>query len=145
MRLGRARNGRRQSLITSAAFGIGLAMTLLAGCGKPGAGLGGPAAGVRPSAVPVVTAVATVQPLGTIIEALGTARSNESVDITSKSSNTVTAIVFHEGEFVGCTMCVIHTHIGHSWAFGLSSRVARGRPARASAVPAVRSTVRPSR
>lgn len=45
----------------------------------------------------VVTATATVQPLGIEIEAVGTTRANESVEITSKASNVVTAIRFAEG------------------------------------------------
>lgn len=51
-------------------------------------------------AVEVVTAEATTQPLGVEIEAVGTARANESVDVTSKTSNTVTAIRFEEGDRV---------------------------------------------
>ena len=51
-------------------------------------------------AVEVVTVDATMQPLGVEIEAVGTARANESVDVTSKTSNTVTAIRFEEGDRV---------------------------------------------
>jgi membrane fusion protein, multidrug efflux system len=51
-------------------------------------------------AVEVVTAEATMQPMGVEIEAVGTARANESVDVTSKTSNTVTAIRFEEGDRV---------------------------------------------
>lgn len=51
-------------------------------------------------AVEVVTVAATMQPLGVEIEAVGTARANESVDVTSKTSNTVTAIRFEEGDRV---------------------------------------------
>jgi membrane fusion protein (multidrug efflux system) len=51
-------------------------------------------------AVEVVTAEATTQPMGVEIEAVGTARANESVDVTSKTSNTVTAIRFEEGDRV---------------------------------------------
>lgn len=47
--------------------------------------------------VNVVTVAAAMQPLGVEIEAVGTARANESVEVTSKSSNTVTAIRFQEG------------------------------------------------
>ena len=38
--------------------------------------------------------------LGVEIEAVGTARANESVDVTSKASNTVVAIRFNEGDLV---------------------------------------------
>jgi len=47
--------------------------------------------------VDVVTAVAVVKPMGLQIEAVGTAYANESVDVTSKTSNTITAIRFDEG------------------------------------------------
>lgn len=50
--------------------------------------------------VDVVTVAATMQPLGIEIEAVGTARANESVEVTSKTSNTVTAIRFEEGDRV---------------------------------------------
>src|SRR5690606_26508279 len=66
----------------------------LAGCSEPQA--------QRPSGVPsaevaVVTAVATVKPMGVEIEAVGTTRANESVEVTSKASNVITAIRFAEG------------------------------------------------
>lgn len=48
----------------------------------------------------VVTVAATSKPMGVDIEAVGTARANESVSVTSKTSNKVTAIRFEEGEFV---------------------------------------------
>ncbi|NLG77449.1 MAG: efflux RND transporter periplasmic adaptor subunit [Xanthomonadaceae bacterium] len=50
--------------------------------------------------IPVVTAVAVVRPLGIQIEAVGTARARESVDVTSKTTNTVVAIRFKEGDLV---------------------------------------------
>jgi membrane fusion protein (multidrug efflux system) len=50
--------------------------------------------------VEVLTAPAVVKPLGVDIEAVGTARANESVQVTSKTSNIVTAIRFEEGEVV---------------------------------------------
>jgi membrane fusion protein (multidrug efflux system) len=48
----------------------------------------------------VVTDVAVVKPLGVEIEAVGTARANESVEVTSKVSNQITAIRFQEGSYV---------------------------------------------
>lgn len=51
-------------------------------------------------AVDVVTVAAAMQPLGIEIEAVGTAGANESVEVTSKTSNTVTAIRFEEGDRV---------------------------------------------
>jgi len=50
--------------------------------------------------VPVVGATAARQPMGVEIEAVGTVRANESVVVTSKDSNTITAIRFAEGEDV---------------------------------------------
>jgi membrane fusion protein (multidrug efflux system) len=50
--------------------------------------------------VEVATAVTVMKPLGLEIEAVGTARANEAAEVTSKSSNLVTAIRFREGEQV---------------------------------------------
>jgi membrane fusion protein, multidrug efflux system len=68
-----------------------------AGCSRstPDGGLN-----AGPQAVDVVTVAASMQPLGVEIEAVGTARANESVEVTSKTSNTITAIRFEEGERV---------------------------------------------
>ena len=60
----------------------------------------GPAASASINAVSVVTAPVARKPLGTSIEAVGTARARESVDVTSKTSNIVTAIRFDEGDFI---------------------------------------------
>lgn len=59
-----------------------------------------PARKTGSEAVEVVTVAATMQPMGVEIEAVGTARANESVEVTSKTSNTVTAIRFGEGDRV---------------------------------------------
>lgn len=77
-----------------------LSATLLiavAGCSgqQPGA-----AKKAASQAVEIVTAEANFQPMGLEIEAVGTARANESVEVTSKASNTVTAIRFEEGDHV---------------------------------------------
>jgi membrane fusion protein (multidrug efflux system) len=58
------------------------------------------AAAPASAAVPVVTQPARVEPMGIEIEAVGTTQANESVEVTSKASNTVTAIRFQEGEVV---------------------------------------------
>ncbi|MFC4311386.1 efflux RND transporter periplasmic adaptor subunit [Steroidobacter flavus] len=68
-----------------------------AGCSRQPAG---PGKAVGPQIIDVETAAATIQPLGVEIEAVGTARANESVEVTSKASNTVTAIRFEEGDRV---------------------------------------------
>jgi membrane fusion protein (multidrug efflux system) len=56
-------------------------------------------AGVRP-AVSVVTSPVRAERLALELEALGTARANESVDVTAKVSNLVTAVRFAEGQQV---------------------------------------------
>lgn len=72
-------------------------MIAVAGCSRspPSA-----ATNASSQAVDVVTVTAAMQPLGIEIEAVGTARANESVEVTSKTSNTVTAIRFEEGDRV---------------------------------------------
>lgn len=59
---------------------------------------GGPGFGGRPTPV-VVQAVATEE-LANVVEALGTARANESVVLTSKVVDTVRAVHFEDGDFV---------------------------------------------
>lgn len=74
-----------------------LVVAVVAGCsGKPPEAAGK----TGPQAVEVVTVAATMKPLGVEIEAVGTARANEAVEVTSKASNTVTAIRFEEGDRV---------------------------------------------
>jgi membrane fusion protein (multidrug efflux system) len=53
-----------------------------------------------PESVAVVTMPVVEKPLAVEIEALGTARANEAVEITAKTVNTVVAIRFEEGQFV---------------------------------------------
>jgi membrane fusion protein (multidrug efflux system) len=68
---------------------------------KPGATPGG--ASARPAGGPVVRVVAMpsrVERLSLVVEALGTARANESIDVTSKVSNVVSAVRFVEGQQV---------------------------------------------
>lgn len=52
------------------------------------------------TAIPVITKPAVTEPMGIEIEAVGTTQANESVEVTSKASNSVTAIRFQEGELV---------------------------------------------
>lgn len=73
--------------------------------GAPGAGAGGPPGGGPggrggPGPVAVVTAPVKSASFPQQIEALGTARANEAVDITSKTSNTIVRIRFEEGQRV---------------------------------------------
>lgn len=76
---------------------LAVAATMIA-C-SPGASSGPPN---RPNqgATEVATAVAQIKPLGVVVEAVGTANANESANITSKTSNLVTAIRFEEGSMV---------------------------------------------
>lgn len=95
----------------SRSVGLALLTVLLAsGCsgapeGAPAApGAGTPPAGDRPMGrggpgpVLVVTALPETRAFGTEMESVGTALARESVEITSKVSNTVTAIRFTEGQ-----------------------------------------------
>jgi len=50
--------------------------------------------------VAVITATVHTERLATQLNALGTARANEAVEITSKTSNTVTSVRFRDGERV---------------------------------------------
>jgi membrane fusion protein (multidrug efflux system) len=75
-----------------------------AGAARP-PGPGGQGGAVRPAAggaaaVSVITAAARSEKVEVGIEAIGTAKANEAVDITSKTSNIVTAIHFRDGEQV---------------------------------------------
>ena len=70
------------------------------GEGRPGGrppGAGGAGGG---DSIPVLTATAQNRQINVGIEAIGTANANESVSVTSKSTNLVTAIRFSDGEFV---------------------------------------------
>ena len=84
-----------------------LALLALAGCSKGGPVTGNPGGpGDRPLGrggpppAEVLVARGEVRPFGTALEAVGTALARESVDITSKVANTVTAIRFQEGQRV---------------------------------------------
>ena len=94
----------------------GISIALALGCAglavyesKHGATAGGPAAaqnrprgpgGAGANPIPVITAVAAPRTIDEGVEAIGTANSNESVSITSRASNIVTAIHFSDGEMV---------------------------------------------
>lgn len=79
---------------------IAAALLMLACASCSDGQLGASQSSAASNAVTVVTAAAIVKPMGVDIEAVGTARANESVSVTSKASNTVAAIRFEEGEFV---------------------------------------------
>ena len=69
------------------------------------AGAGG--AGGAGEAIPVLTAVAERRQIDVGIQALGTANSNESVSVTSKTSNIVTAIRFRDGASVAAGQVLV--------------------------------------
>ncbi len=97
---------RRSHLLASsiqsrAAAVTAVALALFCGaCSESAPAQRGAAAQVRAAAIPVISKVARVEPMGLEIEAVGTTQANESVEVTSKASNTVTAIRFQEGEIV---------------------------------------------
>ena len=66
---------------------LGGALVVLGGCGKTevGAGTGGASAAGAAQSVSVVTAPAKREPMGIAIEAVGTTRANESIQVTSKA------------------------------------------------------------
>jgi len=70
------------------------------GCGGPEPQARSGTSPRAPAAIPVITQPAHIEPMGIEIEAVGTTQANESVEITSKVSNTITAIRFKEGEVV---------------------------------------------
>lgn len=74
----------------------GLVALFLAGCGSPEQTGGSREA----PAVPVVTEVVARESIADRIEAVGTTRASDSVEITARVSNTVTRINFEEGALV---------------------------------------------
>jgi membrane fusion protein (multidrug efflux system) len=92
----------RQTLTVAAivlAALAGAAWWLLAGS-KPGAGAGGPGGPQAARTVAVVTTSPLKKEFAHEVEALGTVRANESVDITAKVADRVAAIRFTEGQQV---------------------------------------------
>jgi len=83
---------------------LGTALVLAACSGESSSGQ--PRSGDRsagsggPSPVKVIIAKVDLRPFGPEIEAVGTALSRESVEITSKAANTITRISFAEGQRV---------------------------------------------
>jgi membrane fusion protein (multidrug efflux system) len=56
--------------------------------------------GSGPESVAVITAPVEQKPISVRIEALGTARANEAVEVTSKAGNKIIAVRFEEGQWV---------------------------------------------
>ncbi|MEX1993989.1 MAG: efflux RND transporter periplasmic adaptor subunit [Steroidobacteraceae bacterium] len=69
-----------------------------AGCGNDAPASTGAAAG--PESVAVVTSPVVEKPLAVQVEALGTARANEAIEITAKATNTIISVRFNEGQLV---------------------------------------------
>ncbi|HUQ53740.1 MAG TPA: efflux RND transporter periplasmic adaptor subunit [Gammaproteobacteria bacterium] len=92
---------RVESVQPAAVAAALLSLTLLLGaCDKSAPEARGAVAPATAGPIPVITQPARVEPMGIEIEAVGTTQANESVEVTSKASNTVTAIRFREGEIV---------------------------------------------
>jgi membrane fusion protein, multidrug efflux system len=70
------------------------------GAGVPAAGGSGTARAGGGPAIPVIAKESRIERLQLEVEALGTARANESIDLTSKVSNLVTAVRFADGQSV---------------------------------------------
>jgi membrane fusion protein (multidrug efflux system) len=77
-------------------FALGLGLLCVA-CAEPEAERAPAGASVP---IAVVTAEASIEPMAIEIEAVGTTRANESVQVTSKASNVVTAILFTDSQVV---------------------------------------------
>ncbi|HEU0225352.1 MAG TPA: efflux RND transporter periplasmic adaptor subunit [Steroidobacteraceae bacterium] len=90
---------RRSAAASLLASAFAATAWLLAGCGS-GAPAAGPGPGAGPESVAVVTAAVVEKPVAVEVEALGTARANEAVEITSKAANTVISVRFEEGQLV---------------------------------------------
>jgi membrane fusion protein (multidrug efflux system) len=99
---------RRHSLVSSvrragahAPALVAVALALACGaCTESGPQTRAATGPATPTAIPVITQPARIEPMGIEIEAVGTTQANESVEVTSKASNTITAIRFQEGEVV---------------------------------------------
>jgi membrane fusion protein (multidrug efflux system) len=97
---------RRHSLASSARSSAAAALAAVAlalvctACSDSAPEARGATAPRTATAIPVITQPARIEPMGIEIEAVGTTQANESVEVTSKASNTITAIRFQEGEVV---------------------------------------------
>jgi len=73
---------------------------LLGGCSDPAGGPGGPSAGFSRGPTYVRAEEATVREIRDEVEAIGTARANESVTIAAKVTDTVSRVNFDDGDIV---------------------------------------------
>lgn len=75
-------------------------MVWLAGCGKPGPGADDRRGGATQAAVPVTSEQVVSSEWSDSLEALGTARADESLTITAKVTETVVRVNFEDGDLV---------------------------------------------
>lgn len=86
------------------------------GQARPQGAGGGGGGRSAPAAIPVITARAEKQAINVGIEAIGTSNANESVSITSKTSNIVTAIHFSDGAAVQSGQVLVELDRGQTAA-----------------------------
>jgi membrane fusion protein (multidrug efflux system) len=91
--------GARNTVRSILAAGALASLLLGASACSPDSAVG-PANRPNQGLIEVATDVAVVKPLGVELEAVGTANANEAADVTSKTSNLITAIRFQEGSQV---------------------------------------------
>ncbi|MBM4213136.1 MAG: efflux RND transporter periplasmic adaptor subunit [Gammaproteobacteria bacterium] len=94
---------QRKFALATALLGAALVLAACSGKeagGRDGGQRSGPGGAGGPPPATVITSKVERRPFGPVIEAVGTALARESVEITSKSANTVTAIRFAEGQRV---------------------------------------------
>ena len=107
------------------ALAVGALALLLSACTQSTPEARGASPAAAAAAIPVITQAARIEPMGIEIEAVGTTQANESVEVTSKASNTVTAIRFQEGEEVERGAVLVE--MDGLQAQGLARRSARRR------------------
>jgi membrane fusion protein, multidrug efflux system len=87
--------GNKMRTNAGAALAAAVLAALLTGCGQVG-----PEAGEAPPAIAVITTQVSPVEWRDTVEALGTARANESVTLTAKVSETVRKVAFDSGDIV---------------------------------------------
>lgn len=90
------RGGATPPAVPGSARPAGAPASVAPGMRQPGGVPGGFAAGP----VPIVSAPAQAEEVARELRALGTVRANEAIEVTSKTSNLVTAVRFRDGEAV---------------------------------------------
>jgi membrane fusion protein, multidrug efflux system len=93
-------NQSRRSMIITIAVIVIVAAAYAYGSRRPDATSTAAGGAAAPESVAVVTAPVVEKPIAIRIEALGTAKANEAIEITSKTGNKVLAVRFEEGQWV---------------------------------------------